>query len=68
MTREEKIAKIDDLCLATVCYSCNFVFICNKIHDLDELPDEVLDAMIQNGNQLGNKPLFLHKEEEEHFL
>lgn len=59
MIREEKIAKINNLCQATVCYSCNFTNICNHIANLAELPDDILDAMVRNGNKPNAGVLYL---------
>ena len=63
MTQEEKIAKINDLCQATVCYSCNFTNICSHIANLADLPDDVLDAMVKNGNKPNTGVLFLAAKE-----
>lgn len=63
MTREETIAKINKLCQATVCYSCNFSNICGNISNLAELPDYILDAMISNGNIPGSGTLHLITQE-----
>ena len=53
MSREDKYRAIDALCLKTVCYSCNFTCVCNRVKSLAELSDETLDAMIDNGNRPG---------------
>ena len=52
MTREEKIKEVNHMCdLSLGCYACNFYRICANIRDLDEIPDTILDAMIENGNK-----------------
>lgn len=53
MSREDKYRAIDALCQKTVCYSCNFTCVCNRVKSLAELSDETLDAMIDNGNRPG---------------
>lgn len=64
MTREEKIAEINKLCNATVCYSCNFTNICNRIANLAELSDDILDAMVRNGNKPNTGVLHIAVKEE----
>ena len=54
MTREEKIKEVELMCVLSLgCYACNFYRICTSIRDLDEIPDTILDAMIENGNIRG---------------
>ncbi len=62
MTITEKKETIDELCKATVCYSCNFSNICSHIFDLDELTEDALDKIIENGNKPGTRALFLTKD------
>lgn len=54
MTREEKIREVSCMCgLSLGCFACNFYRICSNVRDLDEIPDAILDAMIENGNIRG---------------
>lgn len=58
MTREEKIKEVTHICdLSLGCYACNFFRICGTVNSLDELPDDILDAMIENGNTHGKEVL-----------
>jgi hypothetical protein len=62
LTISEKIEAIEKLCKATVCYRCNFTNICSQIFSLDELTEDSLDKIIENGNKPGAGVLFLIKD------
>lgn len=50
--KAKKITKVQEMCeLAGACYNCNFGQICGNFRTLDELPEDLLDAMIANGNE-----------------
>lgn len=52
MGKIEKIATVRELCdTAGACYNCNFMEICRIVQDFGELSEDVLDAMITNGNK-----------------
>ena len=52
MGKLEKIAKVCELCdAAGACYNCNFLEICRIVQDFSELSEDILDAMIANGNK-----------------
>lgn len=53
MDRTKMIEKFDELCHATVCYSCNFTNICNRIFEAEELSDEMLEKIVANDNRPG---------------
>lgn len=62
MTIPEKKEAIVKLCMPRVCYSCNFSRICSQISSLDELNEDALNKMIENGNKPGAGALFLTKD------
>ena len=61
MDRTKMIKKFDELCRATVCYSCNFTNVCGKIHTAEELSDEILERIVANGNRPGAGLVYLEE-------
>lgn len=52
MDKTEKIEAVRELCdTAGACYNCNFLEICRIVQDFGELSEDILDAMIANGNK-----------------